>query len=143
MDDRVSFNCILDFNFKERGEVNVSKKNEKVAGKIQFICPNCDLDRTKEENPLRTHCPRCGFNPSFPNKIVTMFEDLLRALDSKQKSMDELKQKLQQLKHLFSCFIEHIPKHERDVNASYANFIWEIDKKFEELLKEEKEAKPK
>ena len=60
---------------------------------------------------------------------------------SKQKRIDELKQKLQQLKHLFSCFIEHIPKHERDVNASYANFIWEINRKFEELLKEE-EAKP-
>jgi len=56
------------------------------------------------------------------------------------KEFSELKQKLQQLKDLFSCFIEHIPKHERDVNASYANFIWEIDKKFEELLKEEKES---
>jgi hypothetical protein len=96
------------------------------------------------------------------NEVMVRLEDaqkdkqeLLETLTDTQERLDiatdalikfqdwhkELKQKIQQLKDLFSCFIEHIPKHERDVNASYANFIWEINRKFEELLNEEK-AKP-
>ena len=39
-------------------------------GKLSIICANCNLDRTKEKKPLSTHCPRCGFNPSFPNIIA-------------------------------------------------------------------------
>jgi len=64
-------------------------------------------------------------------------------LEDVEQEIDELKQKLQQLKDLVNCFIEHIPKHERDVNASYANFIWKINRKFEELLKDEKEQEEK
>ena len=124
----------------------MSKKNEKVAGKIQFICPNCDLDRTKEENPLRTHCPRCGFNPSFPNKIVTLFEDLLRELDSKQKSIDELKQKLQQLLKVFPDINNEkyklpegwIVQDILDSNVLFIEDVFEWKKKFKELLKEAK-----
>jgi hypothetical protein len=32
-------------------------------GRLVFRCPKCELDRTKEMNPLSDVCPECGFNP--------------------------------------------------------------------------------
>ena len=56
-------------------------------GKISIICANCNLDRTKEKKPLSTHCPRCGFNPSFPNIIA---ERLMRAEEEIAKLTKQL-----------------------------------------------------
>jgi len=57
-------------------------------------------------------------------------------LEDVEKKLDEFKRKLQELRLLFTSFVNHIPKHERDSNSIYANHIWEINKRFEELLKQ-------
>jgi len=65
-----------------------AKTTDITHGKLSIVCANCNLDRTKEKNPLSTHCPICGFNPSFPNIIP---KRLMRAEEEIAKLKDLLK----------------------------------------------------
>jgi len=117
------------------------KSKTLVKGEISIICANCDLDRSKEKTPLTTHCPRCGFNPAFPNKIVQRLEDCEKEFARQleflvNKQCGEWKQKLQQL-------IDVLKQRPSEKGASYSTYQegW-LDgmalaiQKFEELLKE-------
>ena len=55
---------------REKKMSGLEQKTKITGGTISIICANCNLDRTKDKNPLSTHCHRCGFNPSFPNIIA-------------------------------------------------------------------------
>ena len=55
-------------------------------GKISIICANCNLDRTKDKNPLSTHCPRCGFKPSFiAERLIRAEEEIAKLTKQLEK----------------------------------------------------------
>ena len=60
------------------------------SGKLSIICANCELDRTKEKTPLETHCPRCGFNPSFNNIIVNRLADTEEEVAKLTKQLEKV-----------------------------------------------------
>jgi hypothetical protein len=103
-----------------------------VKGKISIICANCGLDRTKDENPLTTHCQRCGFNPAFPNQIVKLLKDA-------QKERRQLKKKLDAVREL----VKNRPKIHFHKGAFGGQYVYDAQSMYEwsvqlvELLKEE------
>jgi len=56
-------------------------------GKLVFLCPRCELDRTKEMNPLKDICPKCGFDPMKVYDSREDFEKEKREWSKKRGSL--------------------------------------------------------
>ena len=91
-------------------------------GKISIICANCNLDRTKEQNPLSTQCPRCGFKPSFPNiiaeRLIHAEEEISYYKKMANKYTKEtylLKEEIAKLKNLLKNYNDQALAYEKSV----------------------------